>query len=280
MNVFRYKIGDFDCTAIKDGFTREIETSSLFANAPQELLEEALREHNQGQDRVLNPVTCLVVQTDGHQVLVDTGGGPGALPQLGKLLQNLAAGEIDVQEIDTVILTHWHWDHVGGNTDEGGEPSFPNANYVMWREEWDTVTSDKFLENMDAETAAFIRQNLLSIQDRVELIDREGEILPGVEVVAAPGHTVGHMAVAFHSGGEQLLCLGDAAIHPIHTVCPAWHTDFDVAPEQAVRSRSQLLERAVADGALLFAPHFPFPGVGPVARIEGGWLWQPMEKVG
>ena len=75
-----------------------------------------------------------------------------------------------------------------------------------------------------------------------------------------------------------MLCLGDAAIHPIHVAHPEWHTGFDAVPEQAIRSRGRLLERAATEGTLVFAPHFPFPGVGHIIKKEKGWQWQPIEE--
>jgi len=277
MENYRFKIGTFECISIRDG-TAEIEARSLFANAPKELLEEAFREHSVEEEQIVSQIICLVVNTGRHQVLVDTGCGTGALPMSGKLLQNLKAEGIKVRDIDTVILTHGHWDHTGGNTDEEGKATFPRASYVMWKEEWDFVTSETTLEGMEEAKAAFMRQKLMSIQDRFELIEHEKEILPGVRVVAAPGHTPGHMAVAFVSGNREMLCLGDAAIHPIHVAHPEWHTGFDAVPEQAIRARGRLFERAATEGALVFAPHFPFPGVGHVIKKEKGWQWQPIDE--
>ena len=276
IETYRFKIGAYECVSIMDG-TAEIEARSLFANAKKEHLEQAFREHNVQQERVVTPIICMMVNTGRHQVLIDTGCGTGALPMSGKLLQNLRAEGMEAKEVDMVVLTHGHWDHLGGNTDEEGQATFSQARYVMWKDEWNFVTSETTLGGMEEGGATFIRQNLVSIQDRFELMEQEKEILPGIGVVAAPGHTVGHIAVAVLSGNEEMLCLGDAAIHPIHVEHPEWHTGFDDVPQQAIRARGRLLERAAEEGALIFAPHFPFPGVGHVIKGGGGWQWQPIE---
>ncbi|MFQ6115833.1 MAG: MBL fold metallo-hydrolase [bacterium] len=111
----------------------------LFANAPKGHLEQALREHNlQPKQWVewVSPYTCLLINTGRYQVLVDTGAG-GLVPSTGNLLQNLRMEGIDPEDIDTVIITHGHPDHIGGNTDSEGKPAFPSARYVMWKHEWD-----------------------------------------------------------------------------------------------------------------------------------------------
>ena len=213
-------------------------------------------------------------------MLVDTGAD-GLDPNTGRLLRNLQAVGIGTGDIDTVILTHGHPDHIGGNTDAEGKPTFPKARYVMWKEEWNFWTSGQ-AETLDEheECFAFARKNLLPIQQQLDLIDHEAEIVPGIRAVAAPGHTSGHMAVAISSKGKQLLCISDAFIHPIHIEHPEWHAAIDMAPEQLMNTRRLLLNKAATEKALMLAFHFPFPGVGHVVRREQdgngsrskGWL--------
>jgi len=121
--------------------------------------------------------------------------------------------------------------------------------------------------------------NLLPIQGQLDLVDRETEIVPGIRAVAAPGHTPGHMALAISSGGEQLLVIADAVLHPIHLEQPEWYAVVDFIPEQAVATRRRLLNRAAAEKALVLAFHFPFPGLGHVVQKGEGWQWRPIETV-
>ena len=258
----------------------------LFANAPRELLSEVLREHNiELEERVawVSPYICMVVSTGEHSVLVDTGAD-GLDANTGRLLRNLQAEGIAPGDIDTVILTHGHPDHVGGNTDAEGKPTFPKARHVMWKDEWDFWTSEKanlkLGEHGKEVLLKFARTNLPPIQGQLDLIDHETEIVPGIHVVAAPGHTPGHMAVAISSGGEQLLCVSDAVLHPIHLEQPEWHAATDLAPEQVTATRRRLLHRAAAENALVLAFHFPFPGLGRVVQKGRGWQWQPIKATG
>jgi glyoxylase-like metal-dependent hydrolase (beta-lactamase superfamily II) len=150
----------------------------------------------------------------------------------------------------------------------------------MWKEEW-TFWNSEQAEKLhgDAELVAFIRKNLVPVQDRMDVIEHETEIVPGICVVPAPGHTLGHTAVSISSNGEQLLCISDAFIHPIHVEHPEWHTTFDMAPEQLIATRRLLLNKAVAGKALMLASHFRFPGLGHVVQKGSGWQWQPIQRL-
>ena len=289
---YRFKVGTFKCIAISDGtFTYAppifpYPATFLFANAPKEPLEQALREHNiQPEQWVewISPYICAVINTGRHRVLVDTGAG-GLGPNTGKLLQNLQAEGITPEEIDMIILTHGHPDHIGGNTVSEGKPAFPNARFVMWKDEWNLWASElaelKIDEHLKETLLKFARNNLPPIQGQLDLVDHETEIVTGIHAVAAPGHTPGHMALAISSKGEQLLIIADAMLHPIHMEQPDWYAAVDFAPEQVVTTRRRLLNRAAAEKALVLAFHFPFPGLGHVVRKGEGWLWQPIETGG
>jgi len=287
--TFRFKIGKFECVAINDGTytyappTFPTPAAFLFGNAPRQRLEQVLRAHNLQPEQWVewvSPYICLVVNAGEHRVLVDTGAD-GLDPNTGKLLQNLQDEGISPNDIDTVILTHGHPDHIGGNTDAEGKPVFPKARYVMWKGEWDFWTSGeaevKLDEHVKEVLMKFARKNLPPIQGQLSLVEHDTEIVPGIYAIAAPGHTPGHMALAISSGGELLLCIADAALHPIHVEQPEWYAAVDFAPEQVVATRRQLLNRAAAEKALVLGFHFPFPGLGHIIRKGNTWRWQPFE---
>ena len=287
--TFHFKRGKLDCIAVSDGTltyappTFPPPASLLFTNSPREGLERALLENNlqpEGWVEWTSPFICLVANTADHLVLVDTGAG-GLAPTTGRLIQNLQTAGIAPEEIDTVILTHGHPDHIGGNTDAEGKPAFPNARYVMWKEEWDFWTSDQAEKSLDEHVREillkFARENLPPIEGKVDVLDREKDIVPGIRAIAAPGHTPGHMALEISSGGEQLLCISDAALHPIHLEHPEWYAVVDFTPDQVVATRRQLLNRAATQKALVLAFHFPFPGLGHIVEKGESWQWQPIE---
>ena len=286
---FSFKIGNFECMAVSDGtltYTPPIfppPATFLFVNAPRESLEEALREHNLQPEKWvewISPYICMIVNTGEHRVLVDTGAD-GLGPNTGKLLQNLEARGIAPEDIDTVIITHGHPDHIGGNTDTEGKPAFPKARYVMWKDEWDFWTSKQAGLQLDEHSKEvllkFARKNLPPIQSQLDLVDKETEIVPGVCAVAAPGHTPGHMALAISSEDEKLLCISDAVLHPIHMEQLEWYAAVDYDPKQVVTTRSRLLNKAETEKALVLAFHFPFPGLGYVMKKEDVWQWKPVD---
>ena len=287
---YRFKVGTFGCIVVSDGtHVYEHPAQLLFANAPEKNLERVLRRH--GIDPAqwtewASPYPGLVIDTGDHNVLIDTGAG-GALPGTGELIPNLQAEGIEPGEIDTVILTHGHADHIGGNTDHEGHPAFPNARYVMWKDEWAFWAADEpdlssmpFPEAIKELLITVAHDNLRALRDRFDLVECETEIVPGIHVLATPGHTPGHMAVIVSSGDEELVCVSDTALHLIHLEQPAWYAAVDLAPEQALASRRRLMERAAAGNALVQAFHFPFPGLGHILPQGEVWGWQPVATTG
>jgi glyoxylase-like metal-dependent hydrolase (beta-lactamase superfamily II) len=282
----RFKIGAFNCTVVSDGtFTYKPPTfpppiTFLFANAQKEDLIKTVHKHNLDPEKWTewtSPYLCLVINTGENIVLVDTGAD-GLGPNTGKLLQNLQINEISPGDIDTVILTHGHPDHIGGNTTSGGKSAFPDARFVMWKDEWDFWNSDEAelrLEHGKEVLLGFARSNLPPIRDQVDLVEHETEIVPGIRAIAAPGHTPGHMALSVSSWGENLLCVSDAFLHPIHVEQPEWYSIVDFSPERVVDTRRRLLGMAAREKALVFAFHFAFPGLGFATWSEEGWRWQP-----
>ena len=290
---FRFRMGALECMVVRDGglaypYPAKNVFINFFVNAAEENLRRVLREHNLDFDRweeYVSPYVSLLINAGQRKVLVDTGAG-GLARTTGKLISNLQVGGVAPEDIDVVILTHCHIDHIGGAVDSEGKPAFPNARYIIWWDEWDFWTSEKAAvavaklkiedEHVKEGLITGPRQKLLPIQDQLDLIDHETEIAPGIRAVEAPGHTPGHMAVAVTSGGEELLYISDTVIHPIHLQRPDWYSAVAIYPIRAVATRRRIFETAVTEKTLIHASHFPFPGLGYVVQDGEGWRWRAL----
>ena len=220
------------------------------------------------------------MQTGKNTVLVDTGAGPSADPSKGRLLDNLAKVGVSPEQVDTVILTHGHLDHIGGTMADDGKPAFPNAKYVVARAEWDFWSSaHPNLEPLAVDAQEWIdiaHKKLLVLRDRVELVDHDGEIRPGISVIIAPGHTPGHMLVQVASKGERLLYVADLVLSPVALEHPGWHSKYELDPVAADAQFRRIAAMAAKDNLLVHAMHFAYPGLGHITTEGDHWVWQPM----
>lgn len=156
-------------------------------------------------------------------------------------------------------------------------PVFANARYLIGGDEWAFWTAPDAPTRTNPLFVQIALHALDPVRDRLELFDAGDIVLPGVEAIATPGHTPGHVAFRFESSGASLIHGADVVLHPLLLEHPDWRNAFDMDPEQAPRSAHTLMELALDQAALLFAHHFPpFPSLGRVRRADEGWLWGPV----
>lgn len=275
--IFHFEVGDFECMCINDG-GYNYKPERFFKNVPKEQIENVLRKRNLPIDYIYTPYTHLIVNTGKHRVLVDMGAGK-VIPNNGKLSQIMKSAGIEPTDIDTVFITHAHPDHVGGTLDDEGKPIYSNARYYIWKDEWDFWFSGTAIEKTNEFFIKTAREQLGPVKARMNFLEKDSEIFPGIHVIAAPGHTPGHMVVSFSSGGEQLYYIGDTVLYPLHLEHPDWLPVYDILPEKAAVSKRKIFNLVAEKKAFVIGQHFtPFPSLGSVVKKGNGWLWQPIEN--
>jgi glyoxylase-like metal-dependent hydrolase (beta-lactamase superfamily II) len=272
-SVVTFRIGRFECRVIKDGGTT-IDALNFFSGVEPEKISAACEEFHWNPAAVPLSVLVLVVNTGEDLILIDTGLGEPVYTDEGKFIESLSEQRIDPDDVDVVIITHGHWDHIGGIADEEGQLHFPNARHVMSRTAWEFWTAEENLSQMPERLAEWAQENLPSLKGRVELVDEALEILPGISMIAASGHTPGQMAVLVQSDNQKLLCLADAAHNPLQMAYPDIGYSDDRDPEKARSTRWALVKKSISDKSLVFGCHFPFPGLGYVKEINEKPAWQ------
>ncbi|MGI8552489.1 MAG: MBL fold metallo-hydrolase [Dehalococcoidia bacterium] len=256
---------------------------------PGRATEESLRPHELWLDErglMHFRVGSFVIRDgNGPLVLVDTGYGgrqrepkPGGLRfKTGNLLDGLSRDGIQPEDVDIVLLTHLHVDHVGWNTiDLDGRPvtTFPKARYLVQQQEWD------YWSHPDrAGSEEHVQDCMLPLQKagQLDLLDGEQTISQGITTVSTPGHTPGHISVVLISDGERGVITGDIAHSPIQLTETEWSLALDLDPGLAARTRAAFAERFDSEGMAVIGTHFPQPGFGRLIQLEGRRYWRPFE---
>lgn len=276
---YRMKLGAFQVTALFDG-TKILPVLGLLRNIATPQVQQALSRAAEKDDVALS-FNAFLVHTGQRLVLVDAGAGAMFGPELGKLAGNLAAGGYRPEQVDEVLITHFHADHVGGLV-ANGRRVFPNAVVRAHRAE-----ADYWLSADNAQAAAeplrpFFKSAAEALAPYLAAgafkpFDSAFEIAPGIRAVPTIGHTPGHTVYVVESEGKRLVIWGDVvhigAVQLAH-VDAGFRADSDVL--QATRARKSLFDSLAADDTLVAAAHFSFPGIGRLRTQGAGYQWWPL----
>ncbi len=276
---YRFNIGNFKCASLSDG-TLSLPAQFLARDLPKEELEAFLKQYYLPTDTNTSQTNLTLIDTGEKLVLFDVGSGPNFQDSAGKMPDLLETVGISPEDIDAVVITHAHPDHVWGLIDEFEEaPRFPNAHYYINAVEYDFWNSKDILTRLPQQLHSFAlgaQRNLKPVADRMTFIKPGKEFIAGFQAVDSSGHTPGHMSYLVTSNNETLLVTGDALTHFVASLQrPQWQPVTDMDGDQAVTTRKKMADMAATDRLRVIGYHFPFPGVGHIGRENGSYRWIP-----
>jgi glyoxylase-like metal-dependent hydrolase (beta-lactamase superfamily II) len=276
---YRFKLGAIEITVVSDG-TLAFPAETLWGDRAEDargLLTSAFHTPRP----VGLQINTVLVNTGNKLMLIDAGCGVDKFQNTtGGLLGNLAAAGYAPGDIDMILFTHFHFDHLWGISDrENASLLFPSAEFVASETEaafWsDPDLADKL---PPAQQPRITQTNLKLTSPRLRLIKAGAEAAPGVTTFNTAGHTPGHISVHISSGSEELLLTGDVVVDSeVSFLHPEWPFGFDIDAPMGTKTRMAFLDRAAADKTLVGSYHLPFPGFGHVVREESGYRWLPAD---
>ena len=223
----------------------------------------------------------MLVNTGAKLVLIDTGTAGQIADTAGSLLDNFKAARIDPKAVDTILISHFHPDHIDGIKTKDGARIFPNAEIAVPEPEWDFWMDDANMSKAEGPVKRYFlnaRRIFKDIAKDIRRFKPGNEVAPGVISIPAYGHTPGHTAFAIHSANQSMLAMGDTVRNPyLFARHPGWQPAFDMDGPLAVDTRRRMLDRVAADRMLIEAYHFPFPACGYIAKTASGYEFVPAE---
>ncbi|HKH29403.1 MAG TPA: MBL fold metallo-hydrolase [Sphingomicrobium sp.] len=279
----KFKVGSVEVTAVYDGIWRKPHDPAFIKNASVEQTKAALAKAGLTTDFMPIPLTVFVLKIGDRLIMCDAGSGVGQWQSNATHLPaNMKAAGIDYTEIDTVLISHFHPDHVWGLMEKGtNAPVFPNADLVVNAVEYNWWTEPGRVENLaEGRRAAGKRiADVFPGWKNWRLADDGTEVAPGVRIVWAPGHTPGHSAYLVGSGNDQLMVSADAMYVPaLLAPHPEWQGSYDQDGPAAIESRRRLTDRIIAERMMVCGSHFPFPGTGAFANDGNAYIFTSTDQ--
>jgi glyoxylase-like metal-dependent hydrolase (beta-lactamase superfamily II) len=275
-SVYRFKLGSFEVTNILDGYVQGNGPHPTFGNnQAADVVQAYAKSQGLPPTRMENVYVNTLVNTGKELVLFDAGNAKGRMPTAGKLAEVLATAGYKTEQIDVVVVTHGHPDHVGGLMD-GGKPVYPNARYVFPEVEFDYWKKGDNVPEARKATRDLFMQVAVPFGEKATFLKGEGEVVAGIRAVPAYGHSPGMMAYHVESDGQRLLNWGDVANHYVMSIQqPEWHVAFDQDKDMAIAVRKRIFDMVSTDRIAVVGYHMPFPSVGFVEKAGSGYRWVP-----
>ena len=278
---YRFMLGSAEVTVASDGPLPLGDPSGTFVGVPKEEVKKMLTDNFLNDSNVILEQNVPIVNMGDRIVLFDTGMGTSKLfgPTTGRLQKSMAEAGIKPGDVDAVVCSHAHIDHIGGIVDENDKPLFPNAQVYISEEDFKFWTDEGKLGSPLKDFIVHARKNLLPVRDRLVFYKDGQEFLPGITAMHAPGHTFGHHIFMITSAGKSFAFLGDLTHHQVLLLeKPRMEFSYDSDPKMAANSRVKMLDMLAANKIAVMSYHFAWPGFGHVVKAGDGFRYiaEPM----
>jgi glyoxylase-like metal-dependent hydrolase (beta-lactamase superfamily II) len=279
---YRFKLGSIEGTVVSDGPLSIGDPVKTFRGPTAQEIGNMMTDHFLPVDNVMLDQNALVINTGDKLAVFETGmSSVKRSDAMGRLAESMRQAGIDPKDVDAVIPTHAHIDHVGGIMAADGSRNFPNAQIYISQSDLEYWTDDKRMGTPAEGSAMTAKKNLLPNRDRIVFYEDGKEVIPGVQAMHTPGHTVGHTSFVIDSGGKLLFLTGDLMHHVILIEKPQMEVAFDTDPKQGIQTRIKIMEMLAAQRMLTLVYHLPWPGLGHFVKQGDGFrfLSEPMQVV-
>lgn len=276
-NIYQFRFGEFIITQILEGHvTRKDMHPFVATNATADEVQSVAREHYAPYPDLEHGFVCTVIKTSTNLIVVDPGFGQNSpLPTAGFFMQSLCAAGYSADQVDTVIISHSHPDHIGGLMTDG-KATFGNAEIIYGRAEFEFWQRGEFISEMRQPTLALFNKVALPLRDRMRFIEPDEIILPGLTALNAFGHSAGHLVFHIESAENRMMMLNDTVAHYVASFArPDWHFSMDDDAEAAAISRKRILDQVATDQIPVTGFHLPFPSLGYVDTSGKGYRFHP-----